>query len=200
MNIVFDIGGVLTDFDWDAFVHSMYDEKTAHVITEVMWHNPDWAEFDKANLSDEQILQMFIKRAPDYAQQIRKVFSRLGDCQQKKESTIPLIQKLKADGHKVYYLSNYFEYLMHVAPTALDFLPLMDGGIFSCYEHVIKPNAKIFRILCDRYALQPSECVFIDDSIKNIKGAEAFGMQTIHYSGQTVESLYKMISDIADEQ
>lgn len=198
MNIVFDIGGVLTDFDWDGFVRAMYDEETAQVLTKVMWKNPDWAEFDKALRSDEEILRLFIQKAPAYEMQIRHTFARLGDCQKKKESSIPLIEKLKQKGFRVFYLSNYFEYLMHVAPDALNFLPLMDGGVFSCYEHVIKPDERIFRILCERYDLKPEDCIFIDDSAKNVAGAERSGLKAIHYCGESADVLYGMIAEIAE--
>lgn len=48
INIIFDIGGVLTDFDWDSFVSKYLDPETADIITAAMWHNPDWVEFDTA--------------------------------------------------------------------------------------------------------------------------------------------------------
>lgn len=195
-NVVFDIGGVLTDFKWDGFLSSMFDKETEKVITEAMWENPEWVEFDKGNLTDEEVLQLFIRKAPDYEPEIRLTFSRLGVIQNKRESSIPLIEKLKSNGCKVYYLSNYFEYLMHVAPQALDFLPHMDGGVFSCYEHVVKPNPEIYDILCRRYNLNPCECVFIDDSIKNVKAAESFGMKAIHFQNQSAEKLYGEITKI----
>ena len=44
-------------------------------------------------------------------------------------------------------------------------------------EKVIKPDPAIYRILFDRYRLQPADCVFVDDSAKNVRGAEATGMR-----------------------
>ena len=52
INIIFDIGGVLTDFDWDSFVSKYLDPETADIVTKSMWHNPDWVEFDEGELSD----------------------------------------------------------------------------------------------------------------------------------------------------
>lgn len=197
-NIVFDIGGVLTDFRWEGFLSGMFDKETEKVITEAMWENPDWIEFDKGNMTDEEVLQLFISKAPDYEAEIRLTFSRLGVIQNKRDSSIPLIEQFKSEGFKVYYLSNYFEYLMHVAPQALDFLPHMDGGVFSCYEHVVKPNPEIYDILCKRYGLNPNECIFIDDSIKNVKAAENFGMKAIHFHNHSSEILYQEIKSLAE--
>lgn len=196
MNVVFDIGAVLVDFDWDSFVGQMFDTTTADAVTRAMWHNPDWSEFDKALLTDEEILKKFIAKEPDYEKEIRLTFARLGSCPKRKEETIPLIERLKAAGNRVYFLSNYFEYLMHVAPEVLDFIPYMDGGVFSCFVHEIKPCPAIFNILCEKYMFSPSDAVFIDDSAKNIEGAKACGFHTIHYTGQNFDSLYDGITYI----
>lgn len=191
-SIIFDIGGVLTDFNWDSFVAKYLDTSTAKIITEAMWHNPDWVEFDKANMTDEAVLKLFISKAPNYEQEIRLIFSKLGECPRHKPTTIPLIKNLKSQDYNVYYLSNYFEYLMHVFP--LDFLKYMDGGVFSCYEHVVKPDARIYNILCEQYGLKPEGCIFIDDSEKNVRGAEAVGMKAIHYTGQNMDELISEIN------
>lgn len=197
MTVVFDIGAVLIDFDWDAFVGSMFGTETAAAVTRAMWRNPDWVELDKGLLRDEEILKLFIAKEPRYEKEIRHTFSRLGDCPRKKEGTIPLIHRLRAAGHKVYFLSNYFEYLMHAAPDVLDFTAHMDGGIFSCFVHEIKPHPAIFGMLCEKYGFKPSEAVFVDDSERNVEGAEACDFRTIHYTGQDFDRLYDEITAFA---
>lgn len=194
MTVVFDIGAVLIDFDWDAFVGSMFDAETAAAVTRAMWRNPDWTELDKGILRDEEILRLFIAKEPRYEKEIRHTFSRLADCPRKKEGTVRLIDRLRAAGHKVYFLSNYFEYLMHAAPDVLDFTAHMDGGIFSCFVHEIKPCPAIFNMLCEKYGFRPSDAVFIDDSERNVEGAEACGFRTIHYTGQDFDRLYDEIA------
>lgn len=194
MNVIFDIGGVLLDFDWEKFVGSMFDAETARAVSDATWYNPDWNEFDLGNHSDEEVLQMFIKKAPDFENEIRLMFSRLGEALVKKSGTIPLIEKLKADGYGVYYLSNYFEYLMHIAPEPIKFIHHMDGGIFSCHVHTVKPQPEIYNELCRRYGLRNEDCVFIDDRQINVDGAVNTGMKGILYAGQTEDELYEQIT------
>ena len=196
MNVIFDIGKVLIDFDWDAFIGGMYDKKTAAAVTEAMWHNPDWTELDRGVLSDEEVLRLFITKAPQYETEIRHTFSKLGECPVQKPSTVPMIEKLKCRGYGVYYLSNYFEYLMHTAPEALDFIKHTDGGVFSCHVRETKPDRRRFEIICGKYSLIPTECVFIDDTLKNVAAAEAFGMKGIHYTGQDTDTLCGEIDSI----
>ncbi|SDB08160.1 putative hydrolase of the HAD superfamily [Ruminococcaceae bacterium FB2012] len=193
MNIIFDIGKVLIDFDFEDHVGKLFDRETADAVIAATWHSPDWTELDRGVLSDEQVLRRFISNAPGYEREIREVFAKLGTIPKLRPTTIPMIKSLKAEGHKVYYLSNYFSYLMHTAPWVLDFIRYTDGGVFSCFEHVTKPAPEIYQILCDRYSLKKEESVFIDDSLPNIKGSEDFGIRAIHYTGQTPEELHREI-------
>ena len=60
----------------------------------------------------------------------------------------------------------------------------MDGGILSCREKVIKPDAEIYRILLSRYSLKAEESVFIDDTGKNVDAAEALGIHGICFKSR----------------
>ncbi len=193
MNIIFDIGKVLIDFDYESFVRDLLGEPAAEKVIEATWKSPYWIEFDKGNLSDEEVLRLFISRAPDCEKEIREVFARLGSVPKMRPTTIPMIDRLKAEGHKVYFLSNYFQYLIHVCPWALEFRSHMDGGVFSCFEHLVKPMPEIYQLLCDRYSLDPKDSVFIDDSPVNVEGAERFGIRAILYTGQTPDQLHAEI-------
>ena len=62
---------------------------------------------------------------------------------------------------------------------ALDFLNETDGAILSYQVKLIKPDPEIYRLLCSKYGLSASECVFIDDTAKNVEAARAEGMEGI---------------------
>ena len=159
-NIVFDIGLVMIQFDWDAYMQKLFAEpETRAAVTAAMWQNPDWNELDRGVLSLSAVEALFIENAPDYADAIHEALRRLGEAPQKQPYAIPWIQSLKAQGYHVYYLSNYFEYLMQEAPQVLDFIPYTDGGVFSCHVKITKPDREIYRLLCEKYAH--------DDSIKD---------------------------------
>jgi 2-haloacid dehalogenase len=46
----------------------------------------------------------------------------------------------------------------------------------------VKPDPAIYRLLLDRNGLEASSCLFIDDSPKNVAGAEAVGMKAHHFT------------------
>ena len=89
--------------------------------------------------------------------------------------------KLKGKGFNVYYLSNYSEHLMRVNPSVLDFLPHMDGGVFSCYVKKIKPDSGIYQCLLEKYGLRAEECLFFDDREENVAAARELGIQAVQF-------------------
>ena len=73
---------------------------------------------------------------------------------------------------------------MNANPEALDFLPFLDGGIFSCDVHLIKPDLKIYEALINKYNLEPERCVFIDDIERNVNAAREAGLNAIKLDTQ----------------
>ena len=72
---------------------------------------------------------------------------------------------------------------MNANREVLDFLPVMDGGIFSCYVKMAKPDHAIYRCLCEKYHLHPAECLFTDDLPENIQAAKECGFHAILFEG-----------------
>ncbi len=53
--------------------------------------------------------------------------------------------------------------------------------IVSGLERLVKPDPRIYRLFCERYALAPESCVFIDDNEANVISARSLGMHAIHF-------------------
>ena len=198
-NVIFDIGRVLIGFEWWDYIRRLFDEETAQKVTDALWRTHHWWELDRAVLSGEEILELFYSAGPDVKEEIKEAFDRIGECMSRCEYSIPWIEGLKERGYRVYYLSNYSEHLMHANPDVLDFLPHMDGGVFSCYVQLIKPDPQIYRTLMDKYDLQAGECVFIDDREDNVIAARELGMQAIWFENyaQAKEELEQLLEEKA---
>ena len=178
-NIVFDIGMVLIGFEPFSWLRSMFDEETADRIAHAVYGTGHWEELDKAILSEEEILELFIGEAPDLRAEIREAYDRVGECVRKKNWPVPLIDLLKENGYSVYFLSNMSEHVINSNHEAFAFTEHMDGGIWSCDVHMIKPDPGIYKSLFDKYGIVPEECLFIDDVPANIAMAKKFGMKGI---------------------
>lgn len=180
--IIFDIGNVLADFSWKEHYESFgYDEAMVERIAKATVKNPTWNEYDRGVMSSEEIVREFVESDPEIEQDIRRVLKDLGAMVKRNDYAIPWLKELKAKGYRVLYLSNFSEKAETDCAHALDFIPYMDGGILSYQEKVIKPMPEIYQLLLDRYNLKPEECVFMDDTVVNLEGAEKFGIHTIHF-------------------
>lgn len=194
--VIFDIGNVLVKFDWKTYVYGTFDTKTADALAEAIWASGHWDEFDRGVLSDAQIIELMVEEAPEYRSEIHMVMDHVGGFLEQFEYAKNWIRELKDMGYQVLYLSNYGEFQMEKNPQVLDFVPLMDGGVFSCHVKLIKPDPEIYRILCEKYDLDPQECMFIDDNAANIAAAKEFGLHAVLFEGY--EKSYREIMEQLD--
>lgn len=179
-NIIFDIGNVLTDFRWRDFLQDKgFDEAMIERISKASVESPLWNEFDRGEWSEEELLQAFVERDPEIEKELREAYRDIHGMVTPREYAIPWIKKLKENGYRVLFLSNFAKKAEEECAEALDFLPYTDGGILSYQEKMIKPNPEIYRLLLRRYGLLPEECVFLDDTLKNVETAQAEGMMGI---------------------
>lgn len=193
--IIFDIGNVLADFTWEAHYRSFgFAEDIFERLANATVKSSMWNEYDKGAMTDEEIMQGFIDNDPGIEKEIRLALADKGPMVRRNAYAIPWIQKLKEKGYRCLYLSNFSGKAHKECAAALDFIPYMDGGILSYQEKVIKPMPEIYQLLIDRYGLVPQECVFLDDTPRNLEGAKKFGIHTIHFQNQeqAIEELRKL--------
>ena len=181
--IIFDIGNVLARFCWKEMFQSFgLQGKAFERVADATVRNDAWNEFDKGLMSKEEIIDIFSEVAPEYRSYIEKIFEDPTLMIAQFDYAKDWIKELKDRGYRVFILSNWSKPTYHACiDNELDFLPLVDGAVFSFQEHVIKPDKKIFEIICERYAINPSEAVFLDDNEANVISSREFGLHTIHF-------------------
>ncbi|MBQ9566045.1 MAG: HAD family phosphatase [Synergistaceae bacterium] len=180
--VIFDIGNVLAGFDWDGYIRrTLGDGPSLARVNDAIRNHGLWDEFDRGVMDTEEIVEGFIRFAPDCEKEIRLLCATLGDCMRRSDYAIPWLRSVKETGRRVLYLSNYSRIIMKNNPGVLDFMPLMDGGVFSCDVRLLKPDRAIYACLCERYSLSPSRCVFLDDLEANVQGARDFGFHGLRF-------------------
>ena len=95
-----------------------------------------------------------------------------------------------------YYPEPYFlralakEHLQDLHGALLDYnilvdlnpeLSWFDGVVVSGEEKLKKPDPRLYRVLCDRYSVNPAQAIFVDDSYPNIIAARELGFKVIHF-------------------
>ena len=128
----------------------------------------------------------------EFSKYIPKLFKYNVDCVTAFDYTIPMIQDLKDKGYKVYYLSNWSAWTHDLLQEAgkFDFLKLMDGGVFSYDVGYMKPNEEIYKILLNKYKINPEEAIFFDDREENIEAANKLGIHGIHFPRHDASIVY----------
>ena len=188
-DVVFDLGGVV--FRWqplmllqELFPTQVNSEAKAREwasqIFETFHPEADWALFDLGRIEPEPLAQRIAARTGLAEADLRHLIAHIPPHLQPIQGTVDLIHDLKAQGHRLYFLSNmpagYADHLVRVNP----FFSQFDDGIFSAHVHQIKPKADIFATAQARWPLR-GQPVFIDDVQHNIDAAEQHGWQGIRF-------------------
>ena len=193
--VIFDIGNVLMAFDNVTYMRDLLgDEETVRHVDEAIWLSGYWDELDRG-VDPEEAFSWMTDRDPEYREEIRRTLEHVDQCMGRKEYAIPWIRELKERGLRVLDRSNYSHFCMDLKPEVLDFLPYMDGGIFSCEVKSIKPEEEIYRIMEKTCHLDPEHCVFLDDREDNLATARKMGWNTIRFENyeQAREALEEML-------
>ena len=110
------------------------------------------------------------------------------------EGTVEIFKKLRETGkYKFYALTNWSAETFGIAKERYELLSWFDGLVVSGEEKMRKPFPEFYKILLDRYDVNPSEALFIDDNLRNIKAAGKLGIPSIHFT--TPEVLRTELAD-----
>lgn len=181
--VIFDIGDVLVSANIKDYL--MADPEIPNdIIDELLklWF------IDKDEVDDTMDLDTYReivnkRMGVEFSKYIPKLFKYNVECVTAFDYTIPMIQELKDKGYKVYYLSNWSAWTHDLLQEAgkFDFLKLMDGGVFSYDVGYMKPNEEIYKILLNKYKINPEEAIFFDDREENIEAANKLGIHGVHF-------------------
>ena len=183
-NIVFDIGNVLAAFCWRQYIEELgITGSTAERLAAATTQNPLWREVDRGVMSVDDIITAMIATDPEIEDVIRLFFRDRRRLVLEYDYSAGWLRELKSCGYRIYLLSNYSEDHFAYIRNHFKFFGLEDGMVISYQEKCLKPEARIYNILLDRYGLAAEECVFLDDTPENIEGARAVGMKGIVFTG-----------------
>ena len=191
-NIIFDFGAVLVD--WNPrylFVPYFGDaDKAEWFLTEICPY--EWNAQCDAGRPIKDITEERVAEFPAWEKDIRMYFDRWVDMM---GGQIPgmeaLVHEYKQRGYGVWGLTNWSAETFPLVRDDYPVFKLLDGYVVSGEEKLLKPDARLYRVLLDRYGLKAEECVFIDDNPNNTAGAEAVGIKGIVFQG--VEQLRKQL-------
>ena len=141
--------------------------------------------YDSIDRGDDfaQCIKDLQAKHPGYAKEIALYDTRYHDMV---GDALPgmteLLKELKDCGCGLYGLTNW-SYKVYAVLERVPIFRLLDGKVISSEEHLIKPDLRIYQCLIDRYQLNPSDCIFVDDKQTNVDAAKAVGMKGLLFTG-----------------
>lgn len=192
-NVILDMGNVLLSFEPQIPLNIFCrTEEEKNTIFAKLFRSPLWLEADAGHIKDADLFKLVKPNvAPEHHEALKQCCEHWDICMQPIEGAREFCRFLKAAGFGVYVLSNasdkFYDYFERFLP-----LSFFDGVVVSSDIKMMKPDHEIFQYITDTYGLCKEECLFVDDSIANVEGALAFGMQAQQFTGD-FEGIRKML-------
>ena len=181
-SVVFDLGNVLIPWDPRFLYRKLLPDEAAveRFLGEVC--TAEWnLGLDAGRPWDEAVADL-IGRYPPHAPLIRAYDERWGEMIQPAiAESVAILESLAAAGTPLYALTNWSTAKFNFARPQYPFLERFRDIVVSGEVQLIKPDPRIYRLLLERNGLNAADCVFIDDSRKNVDAAAALGLSPIHF-------------------
>ncbi len=182
--VVFDLGGVLIDWDPRHLYRKLFagDEAAMeHFLATVCTH--EWHRHHDAGRSLAEGVRTLKDLHPDKAELIDAFGTRQGEMLAGSiAGAVEILKELRDRDVPLYALSNWPAETFPLARQRFDFLGWFRGILVSGEIGAIKPEPRIYEVLLDRFAIDPLSAVFIDDVAVNAAAARAFGIHAIHFT------------------
>src|SRR5512137_566174 len=180
---VFDLGGVLIDWNPRYLYRKLFagDEAAMERFLATVC-TPEWNERQDAGRPFAEAFDALMAEHADKRDLIEAWKVRFTEMIPGAiEGTVELLAELRTRDVPLYALSNWSAETFPTQRPRFAFLDWFRGIVLSGEERVIKPDPRIFRVLLDRYGIDPASAVFIDDNPRNAQSARALDMQVIDF-------------------
>lgn len=181
-NIVFDIGGVLLDWDPRNLYRTVFEsdaemEKFLGEVCTTQWNHT----LDLGRPWEDAALEL-VTKFPDHKDHIYMYWDRWMDMFTGPiYESVDILMELKRMGVPLYALSNWNDQKFDGALKEFPFLHTFEKRIVSADVKLAKPDPAIYKLLLDTYDLNPRETLFIDDRMENVQAARDLGIEAIQF-------------------
>lgn len=181
--VVFDLGNVLVRWNPRLLYEQLIpDARELEVFFDtVITH--DWIRAQDEGRPFAEGTALLVREFPHYEPEIRAFWERWSEMVPGPiEGTVMILEELRERRTPLYALTNWSHETFPIARPRFPFFDWFDGIVVSGEVRLVKPDARIYRHLLESYGLAAEDCVFIDDSAANVRGAEAVGITGLHFT------------------
>lgn len=177
-NLIFDMGNTLLAFDPERYISQRVpDARDADLLLSTTFRSAEWQRLDDGTLTAEDFLPIALGKLPERLHAAASdIFTGSPGWLYRMPEAETLAAELRAKGHRLYLLSNasmrFFTYRYDYPVLAM-----LDGEVISAAEKLVKPDARIYQRLLEKFGLDPAACLFVDDLPANVEGARTCGIR-----------------------
>ena len=181
-NIIFDLGGVVLDWNPDKILQGFYSDPALKALlkSELFLH-PEWQAHDRGTLREAELIESVHRRTGRPAAEVSALLRVVRESLVAKPDTVALLRSLRRRGIPLYCLSNMPVSVYAHVRLRHEFWDAFSGIVISGKVKMMKPEREIFEHLLTRYKLDPGHTAFVDDLPVNIEGARAVGLHAIQF-------------------
>ena len=179
MTVIFDLGGVLVNLDWDKVCSDLRDHSDSLDIRSEVVNGPIVRSAMEGLLDSRAYHEALCQKL-----QAKLTYDEFVDVWKgllsANEAIVPLVERLKVD-HRLILASNtdpiHFAHSVEHYPVLKNF-----ERYFLSYEmRLMKPDPAYYRDVLDRLDVPAGDCVFIDDRTENVEAARGVGIASIRF-------------------
>ncbi|MBR1851176.1 MAG: HAD family phosphatase [Bacteroidales bacterium] len=184
MNLILDYGNVLVRWEPERVYTQFFGSEAQswyflrHVLTSELRSRID------AGLNQDLCLSQLKSQYPDQADAIELYRSRWDEML---PGEVPGMRHLVAElrqvpGLQLFGLTNWSMETFPAARRRFEVLQMIDRYVVSGDVGLVKPDPAIFRLILQRYNLEPAETIFVDDNADNVAAATALGLLGVRFT------------------
>ena len=193
--VLWDFGGVILTSPFEAFRRYEIEHNLPldfiRAVNATDPHTNAWALMERSEVTPQQFDDMFAAESAALGHRVAGADVLLLLAGDVRPGMVAMLDRVKAADFRVACLTNNIigGDGVDVADNAraaqiADIMARFDVIVESSKIGVRKPEPRFYEIACELLAVQPHECVFLDDLGVNLKPAAAMGMATIKVSSE----------------
>ena len=193
--VVFDIGGVLLDWDPRHLYRKVFDDDAAMEGFLSRVCTPEWHAPHDRGASTAESCARLVEAHPEHHDEIWAWMTRGEEMVAGSiEESVEILAELHRAGVACYALSNMEAETFPLRRRRFAFFDLFDGIVISGCEGLAKPDPAIFDLLLGRFRLDARTTLFIDDNAVNLAPASALGISTVLF--ESPEGLRRALDEV----
>jgi len=181
--VILDLGNVVLEWNVERILDSLdLESGERDILHDELFAHQDWIDLDHGKVSETIVVEKICARSPLDREIVERTLFTTKNSLVPFSESVRLMQDISNSGIEMFCLSNMSrESWNHIKGQQL--FEMFSGIVISGLEGCMKPDEEIFHLILDRFAIEPSTTLFVDDSLPNIETSRRLGIDGFHFRG-----------------